>query len=55
VALPLNSNDRLFAEIRHMNVTVVGPLLQEKARELQQTYAVRAARNSKNAATPVWC
>ena len=47
VALPLNSNDRLFAEIRHMNVTVVGPLLQEKARELQQTYAVRAARDSK--------
>ena len=50
VALPMNSNDRLFAEIRHMNVTAVGPLLQEKARELQQTYAVSGTRGSAG-----WC
>ena len=45
VALPMNSNDRLYAEIRHMNITAVGPLLQGKARELQQTYAGRHNMN----------
>ncbi len=40
VTLPLNSNDRLYAEIRGMNIETVTPLLQARVRDLQAKESV---------------
>jgi vacuolar protein sorting-associated protein 33A len=37
VAVPLNSNDALYAKIRDLNVEQLGPFLQEKVRSPQTT------------------
>lgn len=41
VKTALNSNDRLYAEIRDMNFSVLGPLLNRKAREIDEYYKKR--------------
>lgn len=40
VKVPLNSNDRLFSEVRDLNFTVLLPLLNAKAKEIEQYYKV---------------
>ena len=41
VTLPLNSNDRLYAEIRGMNIETVTPMLQARVRDLAAKESVR--------------
>jgi hypothetical protein len=40
VTVPINSNDKLYAEIRSMNVVAVGQLLQTRSRDLMAKEAV---------------
>lgn len=40
VKVPLNSNDKLYSEIRDLNFSVLGPLLNRKAKEIDQYYKV---------------
>lgn len=39
--IPLNSGDRLYAEIRDMNFAAVGPLLAQRAKSISQQYDER--------------
>lgn len=41
VKTPLNSNDRLYSEIRDVNFSVVGPTLHRKAQEIGEYYDKR--------------
>eukprot|EP01090_Pellita_catalonica_P017405 TRINITY_DN5247_c0_g1_i1.p1 TRINITY_DN5247_c0_g1~~TRINITY_DN5247_c0_g1_i1.p1 ORF type:complete len:594 (-),score=95.78 TRINITY_DN5247_c0_g1_i1:73-1854(-) len=36
--IPLNSNDTLYAELRDLNITAVGPFLRRKVKELDEYY-----------------
>jgi hypothetical protein len=38
--IALNSNDKLYAEIRDLNFSVIGPLLNKKAKEIDEYYKV---------------
>ena len=38
--VPLNSNDRIFAEVRDLNFSVLLPLLNKKAKEIDLYYKV---------------
>ena len=38
--IPINSNDRLYADLRDLNFTVVGPRLNKKAKEIDEYYNV---------------
>jgi hypothetical protein len=38
--IPLNSNDRLYSDLRDLNFTVVGPRLNKKAKEIDEYYNV---------------
>jgi hypothetical protein len=44
-SLPLNSNDRLYAEIRGMNISNVAPMLLSRVRDLQAKESVRRWRS----------
>ena len=39
--VPLNSNDRLYNELRDLNFSVVGPYLNRKAKEIDEYYKER--------------
>eukprot|EP00696_Hemimastix_kukwesjijk_P015912 gnl/Hemi2/418_TR141_c0_g1_i1.p1 gnl/Hemi2/418_TR141_c0_g1~~gnl/Hemi2/418_TR141_c0_g1_i1.p1 ORF type:complete len:361 (+),score=106.36 gnl/Hemi2/418_TR141_c0_g1_i1:931-2013(+) len=41
VKTPLNSNDKIFAEIRDLNISVLGPLLKRKANYISENYKER--------------
>jgi hypothetical protein len=41
VKVPLNSNDKLFHEVRNMNFSRIGPLLNRKAKEIDEYYRTR--------------
>ncbi|ELR21297.1 vacuolar protein sorting 33 [Acanthamoeba castellanii str. Neff] len=41
VKIPLNSSDRLFAEIRDINFSALGPLLHTKAKAIDKNYSER--------------
>eukprot|EP00002_Diphylleia_rotans_P012490 TRINITY_DN2441_c0_g1_i2.p1 TRINITY_DN2441_c0_g1~~TRINITY_DN2441_c0_g1_i2.p1 ORF type:complete len:518 (-),score=94.82 TRINITY_DN2441_c0_g1_i2:652-2205(-) len=41
VKIPLNSNDKLYSEIRDLNFSKVGPELNKKAREINANYQER--------------
>jgi hypothetical protein len=43
IKTPLNSNDRLFAEIRDVNFSALGPRLNRRARELDEQFKERHA------------
>ncbi len=38
--VPLNSSDKLFSGIRDLNFSVLGPLLNAKAKEIDEYYKV---------------
>lgn len=38
--ISLNSDDKLFAEVRHLNIQAVPPVLEEKSRDTKKTYDV---------------
>ncbi len=40
VKTPLNSNDLLYAEFRDVNFGVLGPMLNRKAKEIDEYYKV---------------
>jgi len=46
VKVPLNSNDKLFTEVRDVNFSVLGPILNKKARSIDDNYKER--HNAKN-------
>lgn len=41
VKIPLNSNDKLFHEVRNLNFSRLGPLLNKKAKEIDEYYRTR--------------
>ncbi len=38
VKIVLNSNDKLYSEIRDLNFTVIGPMLNKKAKFIDEYY-----------------
>jgi hypothetical protein len=41
VKTPLNSNDKIFRDVRDLNFTVVGPILNQKAKLIDEYYKER--------------
>ena len=37
IPVPLNSNDKLYAEIRDLNIEALGPYLQDKAKDIRES------------------
>ncbi|KAH3762398.1 vacuolar protein sorting-associated protein 33A [Pelomyxa schiedti] len=48
VRYPLNNNDKLYQEIRNMNFSTVGPILNKKARDIDQYYKERRDNKTLN-------
>jgi len=40
IKTPLNSNDKLYSQLRDLNFAVLGPLLNKKAKEIDEYYKV---------------
>ncbi len=39
--IALNSNDKLYSDLRDLNFSVIGPLLNKKAKEIDEYYKER--------------
>jgi hypothetical protein len=48
IKLPLNSNDKLYSDIRDLNFTVIIPILNKKAKEIDEYYKVSEANSPRN-------
>lgn len=48
IKTPLNSNDKVYSELRNLNFSVIGPLLNKKAKEIEEYYKVIKISMKKN-------